>query len=459
MMRAVSVSNTRLTRCLQQGRVNGSFVDQWAKKLVLKWLKNIAVGHLTIREHLIENRGYEYPNHASEQANSVDDQNITVYRFGEDPEKASIVADIIVHHPSAYRDVLFNGSVGSGEAYMRGSWTSLDLVMVIRLMCANMTMVEKMDRAWFSLAKFLFASLIHKIRSNNKRNARLNIAAHYDLGNDFFRLFLDNKMMYSAAIFPNRHASLDQAAEYKLAHICRRLQLKATDHLLEIGSGWGGMATYAAKQYSCRVTTTTISKEQYDYTCELVKREGLEGKVTVLLQDYRNLAGQFDKLVSVEMIEAVGHKYYPLYFSTCSKLLKKNGLMLIQAITIADQRYQFAKNATDFIQRYIFPGGALPSLSVIAQNVAEHSDMQMVGVEDITPHYAKTLAAWRERFMSRLEQVKQQGFDDLFIRMWEFYLCYCQGGFDLRAISTVQVLIARPQWRDPVLKTDGNISH
>ena len=450
MMRAVSVSDTRLTRCLQSGKINTSPIDQWAKKLVLKWLNHITVGHLTILEHSVNNQAYENSNHASEQSKPVDDQHIITYRFGESLEKASIIADITVHHPSFYRDVLFNGSVGSGEAYMRGSWTSLNLVMVIRLMCANMAMLEKMDRAWSSMAKFLFASLIHRIKSNNKRNARLNIAAHYDLGNDFFRLFLDNKMMYSAAIFPDRNTSLDQAAEYKLAHICRRLQLIATDHLLEIGAGWGGMAVYAAKQYGCRVTTTTISKEQYDYTSELVKREGLEGKITVLLQDYRTLAGQFDKLVSVEMIEAVGHKYYPLYFSTCSKLLKKNGLMLIQAITIADQRYEFAKNATDFIQRYIFPGGALPSLSIIARNIAEYSDMQMVGVEDITPHYAKTLSAWRERFMSKLEQVRQQGFDDIFIRMWEFYLCYCQGGFDLRAISTVQVLVAKPQWHDAV---------
>lgn len=447
-MRAISIRKIRLHRLRQRQNKRITFIDRLAKKLILKWLANIEVGHLIVREPLANPTPSVGRQPVSRDSSAAVRREQTMdYRFGEDPREASIIADITIHHPSAYRDVLFNGTVGSGEAYMRGSWTSSDLVMVIRIMCANMATIAQMDRAWFSVIQCLYAGFMHRIKDNNKRNARFNIAAHYDLGNDFFQLFLDESMMYSAAVFPDKQASLQQASEYKLARICRRLQLTANDHLLEIGTGWGGMALYAAKRYGCRVTTTTLSKKQYDYVREQVNSEGLADSITVLLQDYRNLEGQFDKLVSIEMIEAVGHRYYPSYFAGCAKLLKGNGLMLIQAITIADQRYEQAKTATDFIQRYIFPGGALPSLSIIAKHVAEDTDMQIIGVDDITAHYAKTLAIWHRRFMAKLQQVKQQGFDDIFIRMWEFYLCYCRGGFDMRVISTVQVLIAKPRWQ------------
>jgi len=252
-------------------------------------------------------------------------------------------------------------------------------------------------------------------------------------------------MMYSSAIFPDESSTLEQAASYKLEHICQRLQLTESDHLLEIGTGWGGMAIYAAKHFSCRVTTTTISKEQYAHTLTQVKAEGLEDKITVLLDDYRDLEGEFDKLVSIEMIEAVGYQYYEQYFSTCSQLLKDDGLMLIQAITVPDQRYETTKKSTDFIQRYIFPGGELPCLSVIANHITKHTNMQIVGIEDITLDYAKTLAMWRHRFFDKLDHVKAQGFDDVFIRMWDFYLSYCEGGFRERTISTVQALMAKPR--------------
>jgi cyclopropane-fatty-acyl-phospholipid synthase len=273
---------------------------------------------------------------------------------------------------------------------------------------------------------------------------------HYDLGNDFFKLFLDPTMMYSSAVFPNQETSLDEASLYKLDLICQKLQLSDKDHLMEIGTGWGGMAIYAAKHYGCRVTTTTISEEQYNYACAAVKREGLEDKITLLLKDYRDLDGDYDKLVSIEMIEAVGHEYYDSYFQKCSELLKPDGLMLIQAITILDQRYKHAKNNVDFIQRYIFPGGCLPSNEVISKSVANKTDLHIVDLHDIGMDYARTLAEWRKRFNGSADQVDSMGFDDVFYRMWEFYLCYCEGGFTERAISAAQFLFAKPYARDVI---------
>ena len=428
-MKAVSVEQQ------QKHYSNPSVIDRWAKRLVLRWLEKITVGHLRLNE------AGKY------------------YEFGETASVATLNAHIVIHNPMVYRDILLNGTVGAGEAYMRGAWSSPDIVQTIRVMCANMPMLNSINEGWSSLNKLL-GSIAHRLKANNKSNARLNIAAHYDLGNDFFKLFLDKTMMYSSAIFPTDDATLYDASVYKLAHICERLQLSSSDHLLEIGTGWGGMAIYAARHYGCRVTTTTISNEQYLYTCEQVKQAGLDGLVTVLKKDYRDLLpsspdseGLFDKLVSIEMIEAVGHQYYKDYFRTCTQLLKPDGLMLIQAITVPDQRYELTRNSSDFIQRYIFPGGELPSLTTITQHVTIHTDMQVVSVDDITAHYAKTLSLWRDNFFSRLEQVKAQGFNAVFIRMWDFYLSYCQGGFEERTISTVQLLMARPKCRAlPVVK-------
>jgi cyclopropane-fatty-acyl-phospholipid synthase len=413
-MRAVSIDNNKV------GEASSSLADKWAKKLVLKWLAHFSEGSLTI-----DDRG-------------------ECYHFGQAAQDAEISAHIIVRHDSVYRDVLFNGTVGSGEAYMRGAWESPNLTNVIRLMCKNMDMLNKINRGWSKINSSL-AGLIHRFKSNDKENARLNIAAHYDLGNDFFSLFLDPSMMYSAAIYPNDDSSLDEAAIYKLEHICKRLELNENDHLLEIGTGWGGMAIYAAQHYGCRVTTTTISKEQYTHALNEVKALKLDDKITVLLNDYRDLEGSFDKLVSIEMIEAVGREYYQQYFSTCSRLLKKDGLMLIQAITMPDQRYDLSTGTADFIQRYIFPGGDLPSLSVISKHVGQHTNMQIAGVEDMTQDYARTLADWRQAFFDKLSVVKSLGYDDVFIRMWDFYLSYCEGGFKERSINTLQVLITKPE--------------
>ncbi|MDN3640971.1 cyclopropane-fatty-acyl-phospholipid synthase family protein [Simiduia curdlanivorans] len=366
-----------------------------------------------------------------------------VFHFGESTSQG-VKAKIAVHDAGFYGAVITGGTIGAGESYMRGEWSSNNLVDVVRLMSTNIALTNDMDSSW-SAIKGWALKLYHSLRSNTKIGSKKNIAAHYDLGNDFFSLFLDKSMMYSAAVYESPSASLEQAAEAKLDRICKRLNLQPTDHLLEIGTGWGGMAIHAAKHYGCRVTTTTISQQQYDYACAWVEREGLQDKITLLLEDYRDLTGCYDKLVSVEMIEAVGHKFYAQYFATCSKLLKDDGLMLIQAITIADQRFNFAKNNVDFIQRYIFPGGALPSVSVIGDCLRDYTDMQLVGLEEIGIHYARTLADWRTRFWAAIDKVRGCGFDETFIRMWDFYLCYCEGGFRERAIGTSQLLMAKPR--------------
>jgi cyclopropane-fatty-acyl-phospholipid synthase len=398
------------------------WLDSFARNRVLALLDDIQIGHLSITE------------------------NDTTYNFGQTLEGSELVAHINVNQPAFYRQLLFGGSIGAGEAYMDKSWWSPDLVQVVRLMAVNMPLLQRLDSKWSSFFN-LICKLVHRMRPNTLAKARENIAAHYDLGNDFFSLFLDKSMLYSAAIYPHENANLAEASQYKMAHICQRLGLTADDHLLEIGTGWGGMAIYAAKTTGCKVTSVTISQEQFNYATEWVAKEGLQDKVTILLQDYRLISGTFDKLLSIEMIEAVGHEFYQEYFSRCSALLKPDGIMLIQAITIQDQRFDYARKNTDFIQQYIFPGGCLPSTSVVAQHIARDTDMQIVGLEDITQDYALTLRDWRKAFFERINEVRSQGFGESFIRMWDFYLCYCEGGFRERAISTVQYVFAKPAAR------------
>ena len=369
-----------------------------------------------------------------------------VYEFGNPAEAERVDAKIIVHDGSAFRDFAFGGSIGGAEGYMLGKWSSPNLLDVVRLFCINVDFLNQFDGSR-PLLQRAQDKLFHFLNRNTEKQARENISRHYDLSNDFFALFLDPEMMYSSAIFPNADASLEEAAVHKLEVICQKLQLRETDHLLEIGTGWGGLAVYAAKRYGCRVTTTTISREQYDVACQRVQEEGLQDRITVLLEDYRNLTGRFDKLVSVEMIEAVGHQYYGQYFTGCASLLKNDGLMLIQAITIPEQRYDYARRSVDFIQRYIFPGGSLPSHEAMINAVKRNTDMTMVGLREIGEDYARTLQVWHERFSARLEEVRRLGFDDYFIRMWNYYLCYCQGGFQERIIGTSQILFAKPGWR------------
>ncbi len=348
---------------------------------------------------------------------------------------------IRVKDPRFYAMVVTGGANGAAEAYLQGLWETSDLVALVRLMLANRAQLEALEGGFASVLGAASRAW-HAFNRNTLGGSRRNIAAHYDLGNAFFRLFLDERLMYSSALYPTGKESLEEASTLKLERICQKLDLREQDHLLEIGSGWGGLAIYAASHYGCRVTTTTISKEQYREACERVAAAGLGERVTVLLEDYRQLQGQFDKVVSVEMVEAVGHHYLDTYFSQIAHLLKPEGLAVLQAITIDDQRYEAALREVDFIKRYIFPGSFIPCVTVLASSAAR-AGLRVFNLEDIGPSYAQTLRDWRQRFMARLDEVRAQGFDERFIRMWEFYLCYCEGGFRERAISTVQLILTR----------------
>ena len=393
-----------------------------ARRLCLRLLANIRVGSLAIHD------GGE------------------TFHFGDPDDSTQPHAEVHVHDSSLYRQMLAGGSIATGEAYMSGHWTSPNLVAVMRLFSANLATLDMIESGQSWLAS-LGLKLSHALNRNTRTGSRKNISAHYDLGNDFFKLFLDPTMMYSSALYTSADVSLETASVAKLDELCRQLELTPDDHLLEIGTGWGGMAIHAARHYGCRVTTTTISREQFEFARQRVAEEGLQDRVTLLCEDYRSLRGSYDKLVSVEMIEAVGHEFYAEYFRTCSGLLKAEGKMVIQAITMADQRYEAARDDVDFIKRYIFPGGCLPSIAVIAEHLAKDTDMQMVHLRDITEDYAITLAHWRERFLSRLDAVRAMGFGEEFVRMWEYYLCYCEGGFRERVIGTVQLAFAKPGYR------------
>ncbi|MBB1521335.1 SAM-dependent methyltransferase [Aquipseudomonas guryensis] len=351
-------------------------------------------------------------------------------------------AEIHVHDPAVWGLVAGNGSIGSGEAYIHGYWSTPDLTAVIRVFVSNLDVLDAMEGGLARLGRPLIQGL-HWLNRNTRKGSQKNIAAHYDLGNELFEQFLDPTMMYSAAMFEREDDSLEQAQLNKLERICQKLQLKPGDHLLEIGTGWGSMAIYAASHYGCKVTTTTLSKEQFAYTQRRIEEQGLQGRITLLLEDYRDLTGQYDKLVSIEMIEAVGHRFLPTYFKQCARLLKDDGLMLLQAITIRDQRYEQAKRSVDFIQRYIFPGGALPSVHKMLEIVNRETDMNLHHMEDFGLHYAKTLRLWHENLRHARPALEQLGYDDYFYRLWEFYLCYCEGGFLERTIGTAQLLLAK----------------
>ena len=370
--------------------------------------------------------------------------------FGRPSERVPDV-EIEIRDWEAYRSIALNGSVGAGESYMTGDWTASDLPGLIRILSLNKDVVDSIDSGWASAGKFLLKGF-HALNRNTEKGSRRNIAAHYDLGNDMFAQFLDPTMMYSSGIFPRADATMEEASVFKMDRICQKLALTADDHLVEIGTGWGSMAIHAATFYGCRVTTTTISSQQYEYAAEKIREAGLEDRITLLQQDYRSLEGQFDKLVSIEMIEAVGWQYLDTYMATVSRLLKDDGLALIQAITIDDQRYEEAKRSVDFIKRYIFPGSFIPCVTAITQSATAVTDMKLTHMEDITPHYARTLAAWRERFLANKETIKSYGYTDDFVRLWDFYFAYCEGGFAERVIGDVQLLLSKPlNRREPVL--------
>lgn len=356
---------------------------------------------------------------------------------------SSLLGEIHVNDPALWGMVAGNGSIGAGEAFIHGYWSSPDLTAVVRVFVSNLDVLDAMEGGLARISRPLVQGL-HWLNRNTRKGSQKNIAAHYDLGNDLFEQFLDPTMMYSAGQFLRPDDSLEQAQLNKLQRICQKLALQPDDHLLEIGTGWGSMALYAAQHYGCRVTTTTLSKEQYAFTAQRIEQLGLQERVTLLLQDYRDLTGQYDKLVSIEMIEAVGHRFLPTYFKQCAQLLKSNGLMLIQAITIREQRYEQACRNVDFIQRYIFPGGALPSVQKMLDVVSRDTDMNLLHMEDFGLHYARTLRLWHENFRQAHGRLTELGYDDYFLRLWEFYLCYCEGGFLERAIGTAQLVLAKP---------------
>lgn len=365
-----------------------------------------------------------------------------VLRFGSGEPAVTVR----VHRPHFYRRVVLGGTVGAGEAYMDGDWECDDLVGLVRLLVLNRGAMSRLDGA--STVSAQVANLLqHLGRRNSRSGSRKNIRAHYDLSNAFFETFLDSQMMYSSAVFEQQEQTLEAASAAKLERLCRKLELSADDHLLEVGAGWGGLAIHAAGHFGCRVTTVTISREQHEAACARVQAAGLEDRVRVLLQDYRDIEGQYDKIVSVEMVEAVGHQYLDQYFGVLGRLLRADGLMVIQAITIEDQRYQQALRSVDFIKKHIFPGSFIPSVSALVGSAANRSGTVLVNLEDIGLDYARTLRAWRERFEQRGSDIRALGFDERFVRMWRFYLAYCEGGFLERAISDVQMVFAGPAYR------------
>jgi cyclopropane-fatty-acyl-phospholipid synthase len=339
----------------------------------------------------------------------------------------------------------FGGSVGAAESYMDGDWQSDDLVGLMRLLIRNRNLLDAMEGGGARFAGWMMQAA-HALRRNTRSGSRKNIAAHYDLGNALFELFLDPSLMYSSAVFDREGMTLEQASQRKLQLICEKLELGADDHLIEIGTGWGGMAIYAAKHTGCRVTTTTISQEQFDLAIARIEAEGLQDRITLLFKDYRDLEGHYDKLVSIEMIEAIGHQFQDTYFAKCASLLKPGGKALIQAITIEDHRYQQALDSVDFIKRYIFPGSYIPCVSAMVASAAQAGQLRLLDLQDIGDSYAKTIHAWRERFLARETDVLALGYDRRFLRMWDFYLAYCEAGFLEQSISDVHLLFGKERY-------------
>ncbi len=363
--------------------------------------------------------------------------------FG-DPSSV-LKATIIVNDKAMYKAFALSGSVGAGEAYILGHWSCDNLTSFIEIFAINEKQLDEFEKkfAFFSNIAHRFNHIKNK---NSESGSKKNIVAHYDLGNDLYESFLSEEMLYSSAVYPTKEATLEEAQQYKLKRICEQVELQKNDSVIEIGTGWGAFAIYAATHYDCHVTTTTISDEQHDYVANKISELGLESKITLLKLDYRQLKGKYDKLVSIEMIEAVGHEYLPSFFTQCGELLKDDGAMLIQAITIGDQRYKHYLKNSDFIQQYIFPGGCLPSLNEMSEQIKNNTDMVIHTVNDIGAHYARTLADWRSRFIKSWPDLDRSKFDERFYRLWLFYFAYCEGAFRARATSTVHLMARKPRF-------------
>jgi len=404
-------------------------LDRFARSAILSLLKKLRLGRITIIE------GHQR------------------HPFGETSHTASLQADITVRHSQFYSRILFGGSIGASEAYMEGLWCADDLTLVMRILALNQKAFADMEKGLARLTAPLY-KLFHSARKNTRMGSRNNILAHYDLGNDFYALFLDNTMTYSCGIFEQEHSTLEDASVAKYDRICQKLNLKPGHRVVEIGTGWGGFAVHAAQNYGVHVTTTTISDEQYRYAEKRFHAAGVEDRVSLMKKDYRDLQGEYDRLVSIEMIEAVGHHFYDAFFQTCNRLLKGDGLMALQAITIGDHMFDSHKRSVDFIKRYIFPGSCIPSVTAISKAIARGTDLRLIHLEDITPHYARTLREWRRRFFDNIAKVREMGYPATFIRMWEYYLCYCEGGFAERYIGDAQMLFAKPLYRQDSLIAD-----
>lgn len=397
-----------------------NMIDAFARRMLLKNLSQIQTGRIVLRDAM----GCQ-----------------SLGRGGDD-----LLATVDVAQPRFYRRAILGGSLGVAEAYCRQDWTCADLVPLFRIFLRNMHRASALDRGPARIMK-LAARVYHARRANRKSASRRNIEAHYDLGNDFFSLLLDETMAYSSGIFPRLESSLHDASLEKIDRVCRKLNLRAADHLLEIGTGWGGLAIHAASHYGCRVTTTTISTEQFRHATRRVEEARLTDRVTVLAQDYRDLRGAYDKLVSIEMIEAVGHQYLDQFFQQCSRLLKPAGTMLLQAILMPDQGYASYLRNVDFIQRYVFPGGCLPSLGSILGSISRVSDLKLVHCEEFAAHYARTLRAWHERFVSRQARIEALGYSTWLRRMFDYYLGYCQAAFEERYVGVAQLQFDKPGCR------------
>lgn len=368
------------------------------------------------------------------------------HSFGAISPDCDLSVTIEVLDPQFWADAAFGGTVGAGESYIHGHWRANDLTALVRLMVRNRELMEDLEGGLARLTAPL-KRILHWANRNSRTGSQRNIAAHYDLGNDFFRLMLDETMMYSCGIYPAETSTLHEAQLTKLDTICRKLDLKPSDRLVEIGTGWGGLAIHAARHYGCHVTTTTISREQHAHATEAVRAAGLESRVTLLLDDYRDLTGTFDKLVSIEMIEAVGHRYLDTYLATCSRLLKPSGSMLLQAITLQDQFYEDALRSVDFIQRFVFPGSFIPSVNAITSSLRRATDMKIFHLEDIGPHYARTLRDWGNNVHRHVAAIRALGYPEEFLRLWDFYIAYCEGGFAERQLGDVQMLLTKPRCR------------
>ena len=398
-----------------------SFLATFFKKIILKKFEQLKFGFLIISDGDEE------------------------YRFGDVGSK--LKANVQIFSPEFYVFMGSGGLLGVTESYTAGYWQSNNLVSLIRIVIQNKDVMNQLDSGWARLFKPV-NNYIHKLRQNSLEGSKKNILAHYDLSNEFYQLWLDETMTYSCGVFNNKSSTLQEASVEKLDRICRKLQLTDGDSVLEIGTGWGSFAIHAAKHYGCKVTTTTISDAQYELAKERINQEDLTDRVTLLKDDYRKLTGQYDKIVSIEMIEAVGHEYVPVFFKTVSSLLKDDGLFVMQGITYNDQNFDVYKNSVDFIKKYIFPGSCLISVSQVTETMKNYTDLSIVHLEDITVHYAKTLKLWRENFQSSISSIKGLGFSSAFIKMWDLYFVYCEAGFRERHIGDYQFVFSKPGARE-----------